>query len=164
MLFYLIDYHWAKCGQTSVSWAPLTNHVQLRPHCPLCSEFRFLFFYSGNNLFLSVNKVKYPWCYDEVQQRETAAGNHSSTFYTVLPEWDFCLTNGPHNCILNVDLRPSCQDFISFTTAEAICVFLCLEISLYYLILQLGSARVIQVSHLGPNQIVNLHLLRVKCF
>lgn len=75
-----------------------------------------------------------------------------------------CLTNGPRNCIVNAGLRPSCQGFTSFTTAEAIRVFLCLEISLYYLTLQLGSARVMQVSHLGPNQIVNLHLLWVKCF
>lgn len=92
-------------------------------------------------------------CSEDKLPQETSP----STFYALLPEWDFCLTNGPRNCIVNVGLRPSCQDF-TFTTAEAICVFLCLEISLYYLTLQLGSARAIQVSHLGPNQTVNLHL------
>lgn len=82
-------------------------------------------------------------------------------FHAVLPEQDFCLTNGPCNCIVIVRLRPSCQDFTSFTMAQSICVFLCLEISLYYPTLQLGTARIIQVSHLGPNQIVTLHLSKI---
>lgn len=98
----------------------------------------FFFCNSGNSLASLGEKKKIsPWCYDGVQWRETATENQPSTFYAVLPERDFCLTNGPRNCIVNVGLRPSCQDFTSFTTAEAICVFLCLEISLYYLTLQL---------------------------
>lgn len=62
-------------------------------------------------------------------EEKTATRNQSHTLYAALSKWDFCLVNGIRNCIIDVGFRPSCQDFTSFTTAEAICVFLCLEIS-----------------------------------
>lgn len=121
-LYFLYIIYKACPAQTSwIQWSlrvPSNSGYRLwfyDSYSSLCCEVRYLFYnILVTSLLLSVKKKK---------ERENGKEKQPNNSYAVVPEWNFCLTNWQQNCFANVWLRPRCQHFPSFTTAETIWCF-----------------------------------------
>lgn len=83
---------------------------------------------------------------------------------TVLMQWylneTFAWLTDNKIALQMFDWDPAVNIFLLSQLQKLYGAFLCLETSLYDLTLLIESARIIQGSHVGPHQIMNLHFWR----